>query len=131
MTHVLVADDEADIRDLVTFALEAVGFRVTTVADGAAALARIRQNGDIDAVVLDNSMPLMTGLEVLEALSALPAADRPPLLMISAMAARADVDRARRAGADDFLPKPFEMRVLSNRVRALVADRAAGGPAPV
>lgn len=127
----LVADDEADIRDLVTFALEAIGFRVTAVADGAAALARIRQNGDIDAVVLDNSMPLMTGLEVLEALSHLPAESRPPLLMISAMAARSDIDRARRAGADDFLPKPFEMRVLSNRVRDLVADRAAGGPPPV
>ncbi|GAA4686672.1 response regulator [Nocardioides nanhaiensis] len=130
MTHVLVADDEADIRDLVTFALEAVGFRVTAVADGAAAL-ELLQGGGIDAVVLDNSMPVMTGLEVLEAMDDLPAEGRPALLMISAMAARADVDRARRAGADDFLSKPFEMRVLSRRVRELVADRAAGGPAPV
>ena len=130
MTHVLVADDEADIRDLVTFTLEAVGFRVTAVPDGAAALALL-EHGRIDAVVLDNSMPLMTGLEVLEALSALPARERPPLLMISAMAARSDVDRAKRAGADDFLPKPFEMRVLARRVRALVEQRAAGVGVPV
>lgn len=125
----LVADDEADIRDLVTFALEAVGFRVTAVPDGGAALELLR-GGGVDAVVLDNSMPVMTGLEVLEALDDLPADGRPALLMISAMAARSDVDRARRAGADDFLAKPFEMRELSRRVRELVADRASAGHRP-
>ncbi len=123
MAAILVADDDEDIRELVTGMLEAVGHDVVAVADGSCAFEEILR-GIYDVVVLDNLMPGMTGLQVLEACSEMVGFEPPIMLMISALATRADVRRGYRAGADDFIAKPFTRSQLVERVHQLIDERA-------
>ncbi|WP_341926681.1 response regulator [Nocardioides psychrotolerans] len=107
MAAILVADDDPDIREIVALILEVAGHEVSTVADGPAAVAAIRHQA-YDLVVLDNTMPVMSGLEVLRICQDLEPCRRPIFLMLSALNGRRDVRAALDAGADSFLPKPFE-----------------------
>ncbi len=103
------------VKDL----LEASGHEVTTVADGASALAALELR-EPDLLILDFSMPGMTGLEVCRRVKANPFMARIPVLMLTA---EADVTRkveGFEAGADDYLAKPFDPRELRARVNALV-----------
>lgn len=117
--RVLVADDEPDIRVLVTLAVRKAGCQVVAaVADGAAALAAARADVP-DLVVLDVSMPGATGLEVCAALRSEPATAGCRVLLLSAGASPDDVARGLSAGADAYLPKPFTVAGLVAQVRAL------------
>src|SRR5262249_5928464 len=116
MTRVLVADDDPDIRELGRFRLEQGGHEVTTVADGDAALASAPANGPYALILLDVMMPRRTGIEVCEALRADPAMRSVPILLLTAKAQEADVERGFAAGADDYIVKPFSPRELSSRV---------------
>ncbi|OMQ15369.1 response regulator, partial [Modestobacter sp. VKM Ac-2676] len=105
--RVLVADDEEDIRLLVSLAVRRAGCTLlTAVADGAQALAATRTERP-DLVVLDVSMPELTGLEVCAELRADPATAGTRVLLLSAGASPDDVARGLAAGADAYLPKPF------------------------
>jgi DNA-binding response OmpR family regulator len=121
MHRVLVADDDCDIRELVRFKLEQAGHEVTTVADGNAALAVARVEGPFALILLDVMMPGSTGIEVCEALRSDPATRTVPILLLTAKAQEADVERGFAAGADDYIVKPFSPRELSNRVSAALA----------
>jgi len=124
--RVLVADDEEDIRLLVTLAVRKAGCTVVAaVADGAQALAAARAERP-DLVVLDVSMPEATGLEVCAALRADPDTAGCQVLLLSAGASPDDVARGLAAGADAYLPKPFTVAGLIDQVRRLVV---AGSPA--
>jgi DNA-binding response OmpR family regulator len=123
MAAILVADDDEDILELVAAMLEGVGHDVVAVPDGTAAYDEIRR-GIHDVVVLDNLMPGLTGIEVLEACAGLVGPRRPIMLMMSALATRADVRRGYGAGADDFIAKPFTRIELLDRVHALIDERA-------
>ena len=117
--RVLVADDEPDIRVLVTLAVAKAGCQVVAaVADGTAALAAALADPP-DLVVLDVSMPGATGLEVCAALRAAPATAGCRVLLLSAGASPDDVARGLAAGADGYLPKPFTVAGLVARVREL------------
>jgi DNA-binding response OmpR family regulator len=119
--RVVVADDEQDIRLLVTLAVRKAGCTVVAaVADGTQALAAARAELP-DLVVLDVSMPGASGLEVCAALREDPATAGCQVLLLSAGASPDDVARGLAAGADAYLPKPFAVADLVGRVRELTA----------
>src|SRR6478752_5872702 len=115
--RVLVVDDDPDVRDAVETALELEGHRVTTAADGLAALKRLGQ-AEFDAVVLDVLMPNLDGFEVCRRLRA--AGNRTPILILTARDSEEDTIRGLDLGADDYLVKPFALGELLARVRALL-----------
>ena len=119
MTAVLVADDDADIRDLVAFKLEQAGFDVITAEDGPGALSAAHQRVP-DIAVLDISMPGMSGLDVCRMLRADPTTADMMIIMLTARAQENDVEGGFSAGADDYLIKPFSPRELTTRVQALL-----------
>ncbi|WP_346622225.1 response regulator [Blastococcus montanus] len=119
IVRVLVADDEADIRDLVCLAVRKAGCQVVTSAsDGSAALAAARAQLP-DLAVLDVSMPGATGLEICSALRDDPATAGIRILLLSAGASPDEVARGLSAGADAYLAKPFTVAGLVHQVRAL------------
>lgn len=115
--RILVADDDRAIRESLGRLLELEGHDVTAVADGATALDVIRAV-DLDLVVLDLMMPSIDGLTVCRVLRA--DGDRIPVLMLTARTETSDRVAGLDAGADDYLPKPFDPEELLARVRALL-----------
>ncbi|MEU9169738.1 response regulator [Streptomyces sp. NPDC048420] len=119
MAHVLIADDDADIRDLVAFKLAQSGHQVTAVEDGMAALRAAREN-TVDLALLDIRMPGMSGLDVCRELRAAAETATLPVIMITARSQEGDVEVGFAAGADDYIIKPFSPRELSSRVTAVL-----------
>jgi two-component system response regulator MprA len=115
--RILVVDDEPAVRTSLQRALSLEGYEVDLAADGAAALDRLAA-GPPDAVVLDVSMPGLDGLEVCRRMRQ--AGDRTPVLMLTARDAIDDRVAGLDAGADDYLVKPFALRELQARLRALL-----------
>jgi DNA-binding response OmpR family regulator len=116
---VLVADDDEDILQLVRRVLERAGFEVMVARDGVQAL-ELAQTRTPDAAVLDVTMPGLDGLEVVRQLRANPATVTVKVLILTARAQQADIDRATAAGADDYLAKPFRPDDLRSRIEALL-----------
>ena len=116
-SHILVAEDQVDIRDLIVLNLQQAGHAVTAVADGRAALAsQLEQASDL--LILDLMMPLLDGLDVCKALRARGHAT--PILMLTAKSTELDRVLGLELGADDYLTKPFSMAELLARVKALL-----------
>jgi DNA-binding response OmpR family regulator len=120
VTAVLIADDDADIRDLVAFKLEQAHLDVVAVADGVAALETARQYRPRLAV-LDVSMPGMSGLDVCRLLRADPDTRDMLIILLTARVQEQDVEGGFSAGADDYVTKPFSPRELVSRVQALLS----------
>jgi DNA-binding response OmpR family regulator len=119
VTTVLVADDDADIRDLVAFKLEQAGLEVITVGDGQAAVETARARRP-DLAVLDVSMPGLSGIDVCRTLRAEPATAGMLIIMLTARVQEQDVEGGFSAGADDYVTKPFSPRELVSRIQALL-----------
>jgi len=115
--QILVAEDQADIRDLIVLNLQQAGYRVLAVADGTAALASQAEQAS-DLLLLDLMMPGLDGLEVCKALRARGRAT--PILMLTAKSTELDRVLGLELGADDYLTKPFFMAELLARVKALL-----------
>ncbi|GAA2625513.1 response regulator transcription factor [Paractinoplanes durhamensis] len=124
MTVVLVADDDADIRDLVAFKLEQAGFEVIAVEDGQTALEQARSRQPTLAV-LDVSMPGLSGIDVCRMLRADPATAGILIIMLTARVQEQDVEGGFSAGADDYVTKPFSPRELVSRIQALLSRARA------
>jgi diguanylate cyclase (GGDEF)-like protein len=119
VSHILYADDHEHMRLMVRDLLQASGHEVTLAPDGPTALARLRDR-EPDLLILDVSMPGMSGFEVCRAVKDNPFTARVPVLMLTG---EGDVERkveGFEAGADDYLAKPFDPRELRARVTALV-----------
>ena len=116
-SHILVAEDQADIRELLVMNLRTAGYQVSAVGDGAQALAR-QLEAPADLLVLDLMMPRMDGLEVCKALRAKGSAA--PILMLTAKSTELDRVLGLELGADDYLTKPFSLAELLARVKALL-----------
>ncbi|MGJ5176406.1 response regulator [Bradyrhizobium oligotrophicum] len=115
--HILIIEDDIEIRSLLRDHLAREGFRVD-VGDGGAALDRFRSTfGDPDLVVLDIMMPGEDGLSICRRLRA---ASRLPILMLTAKGDEIDRIVGLEMGADDYLPKPFSPRELVARIRAIL-----------
>ena len=131
---ILVAEDQADIRELLVMNLRNAAYEVTAVADGAAALASQNEAAS-DLLILDLMMPGMDGLEVCKALRA--RGRNTPILMLTAKSTELDRVLGLELGADDYLTKPFSLAELMARVKALlrradllkVAQAQGGKPA--
>ena len=119
--RILIADDEPAVRSALERALRLDGFEVSTAEDGAAALAKAAP-APFDAIVLDVMMPRVDGLEVCRRLRR--AGDRTPILMLTALDAIEDRVLGLASGADDYLVKPFALREMRARVRALLRRAA-------
>jgi two-component system, OmpR family, response regulator MprA len=115
--RVLVVDDDRAIRESLARALELDGYEVELASDGAAALAAIRGTRP-DVAVVDVMMPNIDGLTLCRVLRA--ERDRLPILMLTARTETSDRVAGLDAGADDYLPKPFELDELMARLRALL-----------
>lgn len=131
---ILVADDEAGIRDLVRLYLEKEGFRVQTAGNGAEALALAEQDPPA-LIILDLMMPEMDGWEVgrrlrVEGGHQLRAGGDIPILILTARDEDIDKIVALEMGADDYLTKPFNPRELVARVRAILRRTSGGRPTP-
>ena len=114
---VLVADDDRAIRQSLTTALELNGYQVTACKDGVEALAAFRSDRP-DVLVLDVMMPGVDGLGVCRVLRA--EGDRTPILMLTARVETADRVAGLDAGADDYVPKPYDIDEVLARLRALL-----------
>ena len=116
-SHILVAEDQTDIRELIVLNLRHAGHEVQAVADGPAALASQLEKAS-DLLILDLMMPGLDGLEVCKALRARGRAT--PILMLTAKSTELDRVLGLELGADDYLTKPFSMAELLARVKALL-----------
>ncbi|MBP1704415.1 MAG: transcriptional regulator [Chloroflexi bacterium] len=127
---ILVVDDEPTVRETVAEALTADGFSVFAAADGREALDRFRERQP-DLVVLDLMLPQLSGIEVCRILRA---ESGVPIIMLTARSSELDKVVGLELGADDYVTKPFSLRELSARIRALLrrVDQASGaGPQAV
>ncbi|HQZ04655.1 MAG: response regulator transcription factor [Rhodoferax sp.] len=126
--NLLVAEDQADIRDLLVMNLRNANYQVQAVADGRAALDSQNEQAS-DLLILDLMMPGMDGLEVCKALRA--RGHTTPILMLTAKSTELDRVLGLELGADDYLTKPFSLAELLARVKALLrradVQRAAKG----
>jgi len=125
--HILVVDDDARLRSLLSRYLGENGFRVTT-ADGATEARSTLRFLAPDLIVLDVMMPGESGLVLAEELRQ--ATNDTPILMLTARGTPEDRIAGFEAGADDYLPKPFEPLELVLRIRAMLRRSAPPAPAP-
>ena len=116
---ILVADDEKDIVELIAYNLEREGFTVLRAADGKRALESIRRDKP-DLVVLDLMMPEVSGTEVCRTVRGIPETASLPIIMLTAKSDPVDRILGLELGADDYLTKPFHVRELVARVRAVL-----------
>ncbi len=117
---VLVADDDPDILDLVTFRLDRAGYEVVQAHDGQEALDTALARTP-DLCVLDVMMPRLDGYEVTRRLREADATRSVPIILLTARAQESDVERGFEAGATDYVRKPFSPQELRARVEALLA----------
>ena len=121
--RLLLVEDDASIREIVSIGLSAAGFRLITAEDGRDGLAKARA-GSFDVVILDVMLPSMDGFEVCREIRKF---SRVPVVMLTARADLVDVVVGLESGADDYVKKPFELPELVARLRAVL--RRASAPA--
>lgn len=121
MPHVLLVDDEAPLRDSLTYALQKEGYQVTTAADGVAALKQFHKQVP-DIILLDLMLPEVDGMEVCWRIRAF---SDVPIVMLTAKDQEMDKAWGLEAGANDYVTKPFNTRELMTRIKATL-DRHVG-----
>jgi len=119
--RILVVDDEPGVRDILRINLEGEGYVVEEAGDGLEALEHLQESAP-DLIILDMMMPRLNGWETLRRLEADPATAGLPIIILSVMASEADIMRGLEQGALEYLPKPFDPLVVSEKVR-FIAER--------
>lgn len=125
MAMILLADDEARIRRLVTDFLKRDGHTILEAADGNEALALLRVHSEIELAILDVMMPGADGFAVLQSIRAGERTRRLPVMMLTARAEELDQLQGFQGGADDYVTKPFSPLVLCARVKNLLLRSGA------
>lgn len=123
MTKILIAEDERDIRDLVTFSLKFGGFDVVQASNGVEAVERAQAELP-DLILMDVRMPKMTGYEACKALKAIPAMRHIPVVFLSAKGQESEIQQGVEAGAEEYILKPFAPDELTKQIKS-VLDRVA------
>jgi CheY-like chemotaxis protein len=126
-TRILVCDDDAAIRELITTRLELAGYQTFRARDGVECLAELA-NVKPAGLILDVNMPRLDGFDVLRIMAENPEIPPIPTMVLTARNRGEDVRKAVSLGARDFLTKPFEDRLLLQRVARLVRRRSAEAP---
>ncbi|MBP8659441.1 MAG: response regulator transcription factor [Mesotoga sp.] len=117
MLKILFADDERNMRILVSDFLEMEGYKVLLAVDGEEALQKFYENPDLSLIILDIMMPRMSGIEVLEEIRE---RCHIPVIMLTAKSAETDELEGFQCGADEYISKPFSPRILVARVNTLL-----------
>ena len=117
LAKVLLVEDDQEMSEVLLQTLSKRGFTVQIASDGKAALSYLKVN-KYDVIVLDWMMPGLSGVDVCRSLRS--AGDPTPIMMLTARTSDDDVTTGLDAGADDYLTKPFENKVLAARLRALL-----------
>ena len=130
MTHVLVVEDDADIRSMLAVRMQAAGFAVSVAPDARAALSAARRHRP-DVIVLDLRLPGMSGVEFCREVRADADLAGIGVVVASASVGEASVAAAYDAGADDFVTKPFSLAALLGRVRSVASEVASRRPVAV
>ena len=125
---ILVVDDERDLVDSLRFSLEREGFVALTAHTGASALSQVQQDPPPDLVLLDWMLPDMAGTEVCRTMRMHERTRRTPVIMISARGEEIDRVVGFEIGADDYVTKPFSVRELLLRVKAILRRHASPAP---
>lgn len=123
---ILIVDDDPMLSELISYNLESEGYTIVRAEDGREGLRKFEAEAP-DLVILDVSMPKLDGWQVCERIRAV---SDTPVMMLTAQGREEDVIRGLDLGADDYLTKPFQVRVLLARIRAALR-RARLSPAPV
>lgn len=126
MQRILIIEDESDLAELLDFNLRQAGFAVTVAHDGAEGLA-VALAAPPDLVILDLMLPGLLGTEICRRLRGMPVTAGMPILMLTARGEEGDRVAGFEAGADDYVVKPFSVREVVLRVRALLR-RGADSP---
>lgn len=121
---ILVVDDSAMVRRQLAQALEPA-FVVLEAENGADALVRLEEAGDVAMIITDVNMPVMGGLDFLARLSSQRGASMPPVMLLTTEGQKSLIDRARALGAKGWVVKPFKPELVVAAVRKLTADSAA------
>jgi two-component system phosphate regulon response regulator PhoB len=128
-TNIMIVEDEADILELLTYHLTREGYGVMGLANGELALAEIRRNKP-QLILLDLMLPGVGGLEVCRLLKANPETAGIPVVMVTAKGEEADVVVGLEMGADDYVAKPFSMKILLARIHTVLRRRESTPVAP-
>lgn len=116
---ILIVEDEEHIQELLRFNLQNNGYQVTSASDGLAGLNLARENCP-DLILLDLMLPKMDGLDVCRLLKSDPATQSIPIIMLTAKGGETDKVLGLELGADDYLTKPFSIRELMARIKAVL-----------
>ena len=130
MKTVLVVEDDTDIRELLVWKLTHAGYVAVAAPDGVAGVVAATGGPDgtgevPDLVLVDWMMPRMTGIELCQALRDHPATASVPIILLTAKADEAEVERGFAVGVDDYIVKPFSPREMLSRVQAVLARTGA------
>jgi CheY-like chemotaxis protein len=125
--HILVVEDNAMNRDVLTRILQFFSYQVCVAKDGGEGLELARA-GPVDLVLLDMSLPVLNGWEVVRALKADPKTRPLPIIALTAHAMVGDKEAATAAGCDDYEPKPFNAERLIGKVKTLLGQEEAATP---
>jgi DNA-binding response OmpR family regulator len=121
MAKILIAEDERDIRDLITFTLGFAGYEVVAASNGEEALNLARQEVP-DLILMDVRMPRMTGYEACAAMKADHRLKDVPVIFLSAKGQDAEIQTGLQMGATEYLLKPFAPDQLTTRIQAVLAE---------
>ena len=121
--RVLVADDDADMRTLIATVLRGGAYDVVQCEDAESALVRAKDEKKYDIIICDFMLPGMSGLELIQRLRGSPQTREVPILMISAHTNYGMGDRAKAAGANGFLNKPFTLSQLRSALATMLQNK--------
>ncbi len=116
---ILIADDEEDIKDVLSLYLEASGFEVITAFDGLDAMERAKESLP-DLILMDVMMPVIDGIEVTRQLKEIDSTKDIPIVLLSAAAQSEMVEKGLNSGAIDYISKPFEPEQVKNAVKQIL-----------
>lgn len=119
MMKILIAEDERDIRDLITFTLRFAGFEVVPTSNGAEALEKAREVKP-DLIMMDVRMPRMTGYEACRAMKADENIRDIPVVFLSAKGQDSEIETGLAAGAVEYILKPFSPEQLGDKIKAIL-----------
>lgn len=122
MAHILIAEDERDIRELIVMMLTFSGHTVIPASDGQEAVEQAQSSDKIDLVLLDVSMPRLTGYDACRQIKALDALKHVPVVFLTAQDHNEESEEGKAVGAYAYIHKPFAPTVLVERVNQILAE---------
>ena len=122
MLKILIAEDEPDIRELITLTLQFSGYEVVSAKDGAEAV-EVAQADEFDLILMDVRMPRMTGYEACRKLRSIEATKNIPIIFLSAKGQESEVQAGLEAGADQYILKPFAPDMLSKKIQEVLGKQ--------